>query len=57
MSDDGMNVVYADSIEECNALLQAVALDLANWYDLVGLSLNVKKVKSWASVSPQTLLF
>ena len=42
-ADDGMNVVYADSIEECNALLQAVALDLANWYDLVGLSLNVKK--------------
>ena len=32
-----------NTIEECNSKLQSVALELSRWYDLVGLSLNVKK--------------
>ena len=31
--DDGINVVAADSVEECNSKLQQVATDLALWYD------------------------
>jgi len=42
-ADDGINIIYADTIEECNSKLQSVALELSRWYDLVGLSLNVKK--------------
>jgi len=42
-ADDGINIIYANTIEECNAKLKSVALELASWYDLVGLSLNVKK--------------
>ena len=42
-ADDGVNVISADSIEECNSKLQSVASELARWYDMVGLALNVKK--------------
>jgi len=42
-ADDGVNIIYGNTIEECNMKLQTVALELARWYDLVGLSLNIKK--------------
>mgnify|MGYP000927890953 FL=1 len=42
-ADDGVNVISADSIEECNSKLQKVASDLAHWYDMIGLTLNIKK--------------
>ena len=42
-ADDGWNIVFGNTIAECNAKLQTVANDLACWFDLAGLTLNVSK--------------
>ena len=42
-ADDGSNLVYANTVEECNSKLQMVANELARWFDLAGLTLNVSK--------------
>ena len=42
-ADDGQNLVAAKTVEECNSKLQIVANELARWFDLAGLTLNVKK--------------
>ena len=42
-ADDGWNLVFAKSIEDCNSKLQTVANELATWFDLAGLTLNVNK--------------
>jgi len=42
-ADDGNNVISADSFEECNSKLQKVATELALWFDMVGLTMNIKK--------------
>ena len=39
----GNNVIAADSFEECNSKLQKVANELALWFDMVGLTMNIKK--------------
>jgi len=42
-ADDGWNLVFAKSIEDCNSKLQTVANELATWCDLAGLTLNANK--------------
>ena len=42
-ADDGQNLVAAKTVEECNSKLQIVANELAHWFDLAGLTLNVKR--------------
>jgi len=44
-ADDGMDLVFGDSIKSCNEKLQAVAKLRVDWYRSIGLALNIAKTE------------
>jgi len=42
-ADDGLDVVYGSTIEECDKKLKLVILEKFEWYRSIGLSLNLNK--------------
>jgi len=44
-ADDGMDVVYGDTAQECNLKLQSIVAQRSEWYRKIGLALNISKTE------------